>query len=417
MEKVSLAGLRILHVHTLPIVSGSGINTLLTMQGSSNCGAEVGLASAPGGKLEMLVGEAGMVFYPIQNFVSQVSPFKDLHALWQLNRLLAREKFDLVHTHNSKAGILGRLAARWNNVPSIIHTVHGFSFHEEESWFFRHLFIVLERMAARWCDQMIAISQPMLEWAQREKIAPPEKFVKIYSGIEVERFRNQTPSPELKSRFGIQPEETVIGVVSKLWEGKGHEVLIDAVARLLDSGCRVKLLIVGEGYLEEKLREEVKRLGIEKNVVFTGFWSDVPEITAILDISVLPSFYEGMGRVVLEAMAAGKPVVASRVGGVPEFVEDEVTGYLISPGDVEALVDRLKTLIGDSDLRQKMGQQGAERMRHEHSAETMVSMIHQVYKRHWVVEDATASAHGAGSELAGGSELGRQESKLGARLE
>jgi len=417
MEKVSLAGLRILHVHTLPIVSGSGINTVLTMQGSSDCGAEVGLASAPGGKLEALVREAGMHFYSIRNFVSEVSPFKDLHALWQLDRLLAREKFDLVHTHNSKAGFLGRLAARWNHVPSIIHTVHGFAFHEEENWFFRHLFIVLERMAARWCDQMIAISQPMLEWAQREKIAPPEKLVKIYSGIEVERFRNQPPSPELKSRFGIQPEETVIGVVSKLWEGKGHEVLIDAVARLLDSGCRVKLLMVGEGYLEEKLREKVKHLGIEKNVVFTGFWSDVPEITAILDISALPSFYEGMGRVVLEAMAAGKPVVASRVGGIPEFVEDGVTGYLISPGDVEALVQRLKTLISDSDLRQEMGQRGAERMRHEHSAETMVNRIHQVYQRHWVVENATTSAHRAVPELAGRSELGRQESKLGARLE
>ena len=120
----------------------------------------------------------------------------------------------------------------------------------------------------------------------------------------------------------------------------------------------MKLLIVGEGHLEEKLKEKVNHLGIEKNVVFTGFWSDVPEITAILDISVLPSFYEGMGRVVLEAMAAGKPMVACRVGGVPEFVEDGVTGYLISPGDVDALVERLKTLIGDSDLRQKMGQQG-----------------------------------------------------------
>ena len=416
MEKVSLAGLRILHVHTLPIVSGSGISVLLMMQGSVDCGAEVGLASAPGGELETLVGEAGMQFYPIRNFVSEVSPFRDLHALWQLDRLLAREKFDLVHTHNSKAGFLGRLAARRNRIPIVIHTVHGFAFHEKESWFFRHLFIALERMAARWCDQMIAVSQAMVEWAQREKIAPPEKFVKIYSGIDVERFRIETPSPELKSRFGIQPEETVIGVVSKLWEGKGHEVLIDAVARVLDSGCEVKLLIVGEGNLEVKLKDKVKHLGIEKNVVFTGFWSDVPEITAILDISVLPSFYEGMGRVVLEAMAAGKPVVASRVGGIPEFVEDHVTGFLISPGDVEALVDRLKTLIGDSDLRQKMGQQGAQRMRHEHTEETMVNRIHQVYKRHWVAEDATASAPRAVTRLASGSELGCQESKLGARL-
>jgi len=268
MENVSLAGRRILHVHTLPVVSGSGINTLLTMQGSADCGAEVGLASAPGGKLETLVREAGMQFYPIRNFVSQLSPFKDLHALWQLDRLFVRESFDLVHTHNSKAGFLGRLAARKNHVPIVIHTVHGFAFHEAESWVLRHLFIALERIAAGWCDQMIAISQPMVEWAQREKLAPPEKFVKIYSGIEVERFRDEAPSPELKSQFGIESEELVIGVVSKLWEGKGHEHLIDAMARLLDSGHRVKLLIVGEGYLEERLRKKSQILGNRKSSGF-----------------------------------------------------------------------------------------------------------------------------------------------------
>lgn len=165
MEKVSLAGLRILHVHTLPIVSGSGINTFLTMQGSLDCGAEVALASAPGGNWRCWFVRRGCTFIPSETSSARSLLSRNLHALWQLNRLLAREKFDLVHTHNSKAGILGRLAARWNKVPIIIHTVHGFAFHEEESRF-RRLFIVLEQMAARWCHQMIAISEPMIQWAQ-----------------------------------------------------------------------------------------------------------------------------------------------------------------------------------------------------------------------------------------------------------
>ena len=376
----------------------------------------MGLASAPGGKLETLVREAGLQFYPIRNFVSELSPFKDLHALWQLDRLLARERFDLVHTHNSKGGFLGRLAARKNHVPIVTHTVHGFAFHDEENWVVRHLFIVLERMAAGWCDQMIAVSQPMVEWAQREKIAPPEKFVKIFSGIEVESFRNQAPCPELKTQFGIEAEEVVIGVVSKLWEGKGHEQLIDAMARLLKSGHRVKLLIVGDGNLEEKLREQVKSLGIEEAVIFTGFWTNVPEITAILDVSVLPSFYEGMGRVVLEAMAAGKPVVASGVGGLTELVEDQVSGYLIPPGDVNALVKRLETLITDPDLRQKMGQAGAHRIGQEHSADSMVEMIHQVYQRHLPPENTSTVAPRTTHTLAGRPGLERQESSLAGRL-
>jgi len=151
-------------------------------------------------------------------------------------------------------------------------------------------------------------------------------------------------------------------------------------------------------------------------VVFTGFWSNVPEITAILDVSVLPSFYEGMGRVVLEAMAAGKPVVATRVGGLTELVEDQVSGYLIPPGDVNALVKRLKTLITDPGRRQKMGQEGAHRVGQEHSAETMVKMIHQVYQRHLAPENASTVAPRATPDLARRPGLERQESSLAGRV-
>ncbi|MDA2929734.1 glycosyltransferase family 4 protein [Acidobacteria bacterium AH-259-O06] len=407
MDKFSLAGLRILHVHTLPIVSGSGINTFLTMQGSRDCGAEPALACAPEGRLQELIRSAGMQFHPIRNFVSELAPLKDLHALWQLDRLLARERFDIVHTHNSKAGFLGRLTARKNRVPIIIHTVHGFAFHEEQNFFYRRLFIVLERAAARWCDRMIVISQPMMDWAQRERIAPPEKLVKIYSGIEVERFRTQPVPAELKKRLGIGSEDTVIGVVSKLWDGKGHEVLMEAVEQLLHRGHRVKLLIVGEGYLEQKLKEKVKRLDIETSVIFTGFWSNVPEITAILDISALPSFYEGMGRVVLEAMAASKPVVATRVGGLTELVEDQVTGYLVPPGDVDVLAERLERLITRPNLRREMGEQGARRVRKEHSAAKMVEMIHEVYRPHPQGQSSRTGFYRVGPELQ------KEESKLG----
>ena len=382
MSDTSLVGVRILHVHTLPVVSGSGINTFLSMQGAQDCGAKVALACAAGGRLESLVLGAGMEFFPIRNFVSELSILRDLHALWQLNRLLAREKFDIVHTHNSKAGFLGRLAAWVNRVPIVIHTVHGFAFHEAENWLFRRVYIALERAAARWCDQMIAISQPMMDWAKQERIGKPEKFVKIYSGIPVEQFRSQPFSLELRQRLGATPEEIVIGVVSKLWEGKGHEVLLKAFSHLVASGHPVKLLIVGEGYLEDRLRETVRQLGLEASVVFTGFWSNVPEITAILDIACLPSFYEGMGRVVLEAMAAEKPVVASGVGGLTELVQDRVTGYLVPPGDVKALAQRLEELVLHPNLCRRMGQEAARRVREEHSSAKMVEMIHQVYRKH-----------------------------------
>ncbi|MFQ5929590.1 MAG: glycosyltransferase, partial [Acidobacteriota bacterium] len=177
--------------------------------------------------------------------------------------------------------------------------------------------------------------------------------------------------------------------------------------QLLHRGHRVKLLIVGEGYLEQKLKEKVKRLDIETSVIFTGFWSNVPEITAILDISALPSFYEGMGRVVLEAMAARKPVVATRVGGLTELVEDQVTGYLVPPGDVDVLAERLERLITRPNLRREMGEQGARRVRKEHSAVKMVEMIHEVYRPHPQGQRSRTDLYRVGPELQ------KEESKLG----
>ncbi len=170
MKSSTMKDLKILHIHTLPIVSGSGINTFLTMKGSKDAEAKVGLACAPGGRLHDLVEESEMDFYPIRNFVSELAPLKDIHALIQMIWLLYRKHFDIVHTHNSKAGFIGRLAARFTGVPIIVHTVHGFPFHDAEKKTHRALFILLEKWAARWCDRMIAISQPMIDWANEEGI-------------------------------------------------------------------------------------------------------------------------------------------------------------------------------------------------------------------------------------------------------
>ncbi len=376
-----LDGLRILHIHTLPVVSGSGINTFLTMEGSRRQGAQVALACAPGGRLEDLVRNRGMRFHAIRNFVSPVSPVRDLNALGQLVRLLRRERFDLVHTHNSKGGFLGRLAARMAGVPLVVHTVHGFAFHGQESRLRRQLFVWLERLAARWCHRMIAISQPMIDWAHCEGIADRQRIAKIYSGIELERFREAAEDPALKRQLGIRQGRVVIGMVSKLWKGKGHHVLIEAASRLESQGLPFQILIVGEGDLEADLKAMVKRRGLDERVCFTGFRSDIPQVTAQIDIGCLPSFYEGMGRVALESMAAGKPMVASAVGGLPELVQDGLTGFLVPVGDPIALADRLQSLISDPALRRKMGEEGARRADEQFSSQRMIDQIHQVYRQ------------------------------------
>jgi hypothetical protein len=158
----------ILHVHTLPIVSGSGINTLLTMKGSLARGHEVAMACASEGRLTEEARRAGIHVHRMKRMGREVNPLVDFASVLELRNLMIRGGFDLVHTHNSKAGFVGRLAARWAHVPLVVHTVHGFAFHDRETAFRRALFRTLERIATHWCDGMIFVSTPMAAWADRE---------------------------------------------------------------------------------------------------------------------------------------------------------------------------------------------------------------------------------------------------------
>jgi len=390
----SLSGVRILHVHTLPVLSGSGANTLITMKGSRDCGAEVSLACAPGGRLEEEVRREGIGFLPIPTLVQPVWPLHDLRALWRLYRTIRRGRFDIVHTHNSKAGFLGRLAARLARCPAIIHTVHGFAFHEQVGWLGRRVYLTAERKASSWCDRMIVVSQPLRDWALRARVASAEKMRLIYSGIDIDAFSGVQASADLARSLGVKPGDMVVGIVSKLWEGKGHDLLLQSVARLSRQWPQIRLLVVGEGKLERQLRERAASLGLREIALFTGFRSDIPEITALFDIAVLPSLFEGMGRVVLEAMAAGKPVVASRVGGIPDLVQDGVTGLLFPPGDVAALTEQLGRLLNDPDLRRRMGEAGRRQVDERFSAQAMVARIHEVYAQE-------LGRRGRGGELGG----------------
>lgn len=374
--------LRILHMHTLPVISGSGIAVFQTMKGLKSPDVELALACAPGGPLENLFRGASLRYIPIKNFVSEVSLFKDLHALWQCYQLLKKERFHIVHTHNSKAGVIGRLAARAAGVPIIVHTVRGFSFHNKVSWFYRQLFIFLERRAARWCDMIIFISQPLMDWAHRLKVPGRTPNLKIYSGIDIEAFQQPVDSSAVRQSVGLADQDLVIGIVAKLWKGKGHQILIDAFANLVRAHPTVplKLLVVGSGPLQETLRGQVHRLGLESQVVFAGFRSAIAAITAVLDISVLPSDFEGMGRVVLEAMAAGKPAVGSNVGGIRELVDDGATGLLVPPGNRVKLERALDRLIGDPGLRARLGAAGRKKLTSAFSLDTMVRRTAACYR-------------------------------------
>ncbi len=373
--------LRILHVHTVPVVSGSGINTLLTMLGSLSRGHKVALACQNSGRLTEEASRAGIDIYEVPSMGREVRPLQDVISVFALRRLMRDRQFDVVHTHNSKAGFVGRLAARLAGVPVVVHTIHGFAFHDAESSGRRWLFRVFEHVAAGWSDGMIFISHALEQWAGKEGIGKGIPRRVIYSGIDVGAFGSADGSA-VREEFKIDSGRTVVGIVSKLWEGKGHHVLFRAwrtIQKNWKGSDSPLLLVVGEGPLDLELKKLAGELGIRSNVVFTGFRRDIPAITSAMDISVLPSAFEGMGRVILEAMAAGKPVVASRVGGIPDLVREGVNGLLVPPNDEEALCGALVRLLTDERQRQDLGSGARRSIEQKHSSEAMVNEIHDFY--------------------------------------
>ena len=300
-------------------------------------------------------------------------PLKDSLIILNLALFLRKHPFHIVHTHNSKAGFVGRLAAKLARVPVIVHTVHGFSFHEQELRWRQWLFRSMERLASRWCDQLIFISQPLMTWALREGIGNKERMTRIYSGIELDRFQpvSEQEKIDLRKKWGLEARDLVVGIVSKLWDGKGHALLLDAFQEIRRTKVEAKLVIVGEGCLLKDLRGLVDKHAMNGAVLFTGFQSEVAPLIATFDVAVLPSFFEGMGRVLLEAMAMGKPVVASRVGGIPDLVEHGVNGYLVRPGHKGELKEAILRLLDDRSLALNMGREGREKVKGEFDALAM----------------------------------------------
>ncbi len=371
---------KILHVHTLPIISGSGINTFLSMNGLKHK-YEMSMACAPGGKLNDLVRENCMRVHTIRNFVSEMNPLKDIHALWQLYCLIRREKHVLIHTHNSKGGFIGRLAARLAGSVPVVHTVHGFAFHENEPFLRRNLFLFLEKLGANWCTRTICISQPLVDLWLSHNMASRRTIRKIYSGIDTKAFDvSETDRMDTRTALGLQPHQIAVGQVSKLWEGKGHSDIIRAMPIILKTLPGLKMFFIGDGPIRRKLEDLTRETGVADNVVFLGHRDDVAQVTASLDIAVLASHFEGMGRVVLEAMAAGVPVIAARVGGIVDLIEDKSNGLLIDPHSPDQIAQAIIRLAKNETQRWHLGEAGKKSLKKDFDADTMVKEIDKVYE-------------------------------------
>lgn len=333
-----------------------------------------------------LARERGINPVVIPELGRNINPIKDLIALWKIYRLIRREKPDVVHTHTAKAGALGRIAAIFAGVPIKIHTFHGNIFQGYFNKLYVKLFILIEKVLAYFTTYIVVVSeQQKKDIGQRYKIAPLDKIKVIRLGLELEKFACVQPDQAggLRKRLNIDNNTTVIGIVGRLVPVKNHEMLLDAIKQLhghLNRKFDIKCLIIGDGEKRETLEKYAKTLSLNGDVLFCGWQKDMENIYTNLDIVALTSFNEGTPVTLIEALAAGKPVVATNVGGVSEVVENGVNGYLVSAKDAEKFSECLAGLIENPERRIKFGTKGREVVRKKFSKERLIYDIKNIYE-------------------------------------
>lgn len=303
------------------------------------------------------INKWGIEYVNIPFLRRQINLIFDVVAFFRLCALFRRKRFDIVHTHTSKAGALGRLAARCAGVPVIIHTPHGHVFYGYFRPLMNWLLVWVEKFLTYFCDMITTLTDHEKSDLIRYGIAKEDKLAVIYNGVELDKFyQNTVDIAQKKRELHLSLDGPVICSVSRLEPVKGLFYFLAAARLVCDFRQDSQFLIVGDGSLRQELEKAAKGLGLSKNVIFTGLRQDIPEILKIVDMIVLTSLNEGMGISLLEAQASAKPVVATRVGGVPEAVLEGVTGILVPPADPGALASAIKSLIEDRSKAIEMGE-------------------------------------------------------------
>ncbi|MEQ1625941.1 MAG: glycosyltransferase family 4 protein [Nitrospira sp.] len=312
-----------------------------------------------------------------------IRPLQDLPAIRQLCRVIREFKPDVIHTQTSKAGIVGRLAARLAGVPVIIHTAHAFPFHAYLPWPVQWAYIWIERWVAGWTDLIMVDTESVRMDGLRQRIVQDaSRIVTVPMGVDLTRFSPSLGGPgTLRDALGLGRQALVVGTVARLVPDKGLECFLRMAAIIRAERADVKFLIVGEGPLRQSLEQMAELIGIGPDVVFAGHRTDIPELMQAMDLFVLPTRREGFGVVFAEAMAMGKATVGSDIGPIAEVLEDGVTGYLAPADNPEAFAARTLELLNDNAKRRTFGEAGRRRVEQLFSQSRMCELIEGHYRR------------------------------------
>jgi len=365
--------IRTLHVITRLTLGGSSENTIGQLMALTRAGYDGGLAVGLAESEAATVADArrrGCRIVDVPRLGREVRPTRDLAALLQLVRLYRRERPAIVHTHTSKAGFIGRLAARITGIPIVIHQPHGHIFYGYYGARLTSAYVALERLAARWSDRIVTLTDAGADEHLAHGIGRREQFATIPSGVPVSELQARAPLPaRARARLGLGPAAFVVLGLGRLVHVKGFDLLVEALARIAPHVREARVVIVGDGPERDRLATRAAELGVADRLMLAGAIVE-PEVLAhyfaAADVFAAPARNEGMGRALVEAMAVGVPVVGAAVGGIPTVIGDDAAGRIVAPEDVDGLAAALVDLATDRGLRLKLAA-GARRRAHEFS--------------------------------------------------
>ena len=378
--------IRVLHVIARLNIGGTASHVILLTQLLSTPRFApllvAGQVSPAEGDMSYLAAEKGVTPYIIPELGREIRWQDDVIVLWKFYRLMRAQRPTIVHTHTAKAGLLGRVAAKLAGVPIIVHTFHGHVFHSYFSPRKTQLFLWLERLLGKLTDAIITVSPQQRAEILAYGIGAPDKVRAIDLGLELEQFVDRRgPRGKFRQELGIGADVPLIGIVARLVPVKGHAYFLAAAQQVLAQFADAEFVIIGDGELRGALEQQADVSGIRPHVHFTGFRRDLADIYADLDVVVLSSLNEGLPVSLIEAMAAGKPVVAAQVGGVRDLVAHEKTGLLVPPKDSLALAQGISRMLSlPLQARVAMGQAGRASVYPKYQINTLVENVEALYE-------------------------------------
>lgn len=371
--------IKVAHVLVMPNLTGVQRSMLDLLDHLDQSKFKIEVICRSRGKLTQVLAARGITVKLVPELRRHINPIKDLIAFIKLWQLYRNQKYQIIHTHYTKTGFLGRVAGKIAGVPVVIHTVHGFGFHEFSTSLFEKFLVILEKIAGRCSNLIISVNQYEHKLAVEKGIIPETKIITIPNGVDLQKFDFLIDRTKKRRELGIPENMHVVGTVCRLAKQKDPQTFIKAAYYILRERKDTVFLLIGGGEMEVELKREIQKQSWKDFVIFTGWRDDVKEILKILDIFVLSSLWEGLSIALLEAMAAGLPIIATDIKGNRELIKDNVNGLLMSPKNAKDLARKIQYLLDHYGIAQRLGEKARQMVEQNYNVHKNFQQVESIY--------------------------------------